>query len=537
VKGALRLAAVDAAALSGGIAPGMTLADARARRPDLRVAEMDASRDAALLLRLADASDRYTPLVALDPPHGLMLDISGCAHLFGGEAELRADLLRRCAAAGLDARASIAGTPEAARALVRFGGCAIARPGGEAEAVEPLPAAALGLAPDIAVALSRAGLKTIGDLAARAFPPPNAGGHISGARAPLAARFGEDLLRRLGRALGRENIGMTPRRPLPSLSVEKRFAEPIGRMEDVVAALELLAAEAARALEERGMGGRVFEAGFFRTDGHVARLDVGTGRPIRDPARILRLFRERMEGLAEPLDAGFGYDLVRLGVLAAEALSPAQAGLAERDIGWSSPPHLLRHDERISPPMFGYVPRLDRGTCSAGWPGQAGPRSKNGGLQDHEDDLADLIDRLSARFGEDAVRSFVAEDAHVPEHAARTRAAIRHSAQGAWEEPEAGEPPARPVHLFDPPQAVEAVAGVPDGPPLRFRWRRVLHEVAKAEGPERIAPEWWSGQGASPTRDYYRVEDSEGRRFWLFRDGLYGEMKEPPRWWLHGLFA
>lgn len=469
----MRLAAADAPALSLGITPGLTLADARARVPDLAVAEMDDTADAALLERLADACDRYTPLVALDAPHGLILDITGCAHLFGGEVALRDDLLRRCADAKMAARASIAGTPEAARALARFGGCAIAAPGGEADAVKPLPAAALGIAPEIIIALSRAGLKIIGDLTIRP-------------RAPLAARFGEALPAQLARTLGQEDIGITPRRPLPACIVERRFAEPLTREEDALGALAGLIAQAGRILEERGEGGRHFEAAFFRTDGKVVRLAVTTSRPARDPDMLMRLFRERIDALADPLDPGFGFDLIRLAVVASETFAPVQTSLDRRAV--------------------------------------------------EDEEVAALVDRLGARFGAESVLHFAPADTHIPERAARVVPASARAGNAVWPETEPGEPPARPLHLFDPPQAIEAMAGVPDGPPLRFRWRRMLHEVARAEGPERIAAEWWRGSEA-PTRDYYRVEDAQGRRFWLFRDGFYGEGPHTPRWFLHGIFA
>jgi protein ImuB len=151
--------------------------------------------------------------------------------------------------------------------------------------------------------------------------------------------------------------------------------------------------------------------------------------------------------------------------------------------------------------------------------------------------VAALVDRLVTRFGRDRVLRFMAQDTHHPVRAAKAVSAAAPAPAIAWPAPEAGEPPARPLQLFEPPQPIETLAEVPDGPPMRFRWRRVLHEIARAEGPERIAPEWWRDGPAEPMRDYYRVEDAQGRRFWLFRAGLYERGSEPPRWFLHGLFA
>jgi protein ImuB len=471
----LRLAAVDRRALALGLTPGLTLADARARVPELSTVEMDGKADAALLERLADVCDRYTPLVALDPPDGLILDITGCAHLFAGEETLRDDLMQRCHRAGIGVSASIAGTPDAARALARFGGAGIVPPGEESAAVRGLPVAALGIDPETVVALGRAGLKTVGDLMTRP-------------RAPLTARFGADLPAKLERVTGSQDIGITPRRPLPACVVERHAAEPIADIDTILAILTGLASEAVRVLEGRGEGGRHFEAAFLRTDGMVRRIAVTTGRPLRDATALMRLLRERLDSLEDALDPGFGFDVIRLGVVASETLAPAQASLDGRLV--------------------------------------------------EEEEVADLIDRLGARFGVQAVQRLALRDTHIPERSARTLPASIAQANGTdWGAPDPGMPPARPLYLFGRPQPIETLAEVPDGPPLRFRWRRVLHEIARAEGPERIAPEWWREADDSLTRDYYRVEDSAGRRFWVFREGQYGRDGLSPRWFIHGTFA
>ncbi|HEY8382442.1 MAG TPA: DNA polymerase Y family protein [Microvirga sp.] len=474
VKGALRLAAVDRQGHALGLAPGLTLADARARIPELGVADHDPAADAALLERLAEDSDRWTPLVALDPPDGLLLDITGCAHLFGGERSLRTALVERFVQGGIGARAVIAGTPDAARALARFGRVRIVPPGQEAEAVRDLSIAALGAPHPVTVALARAGLKTVGHLASR----PSL---------PVSARFGEELSRRVRRLLGQEDVRITPRRaPAPCL-VEQRFPEPVARTEDIEGTLIALVVEAGGMLEQRGEGGRVFEASFFRTDGVVRRVRVETVRPLRDARAVLRLYRERLDALADPIDPGFGFDLIRLSVPVTEALDPAQAS-------------------------------LDREAQA-------------------EDEVDCLVERLVARFGPDRVLRFAVRDTHQPERAARlVPAATTDRSSLPWPEPEPDEPPARPLRLFDPPQPIETIAEIPDGPPVRFRWRRMLHEVARAEGPERIAPEWWRRRKDAPTRDYYRLEDQHGRRFWVFRSGLYGRDAGEPRWFVHGLF-
>jgi protein ImuB len=474
-RGALKLADCDERALALGLSPGMTLADARARIPDLISFEAQPEADRMLLERLAAYCDRFTPLVALDPPHGLVLDITGCSRLFT-QGELVSLLERRLAAAGLGLRCAIAGTPEAARAVARFGGGGIVPRGAEEAAVRPLPAAALELPAETVIALSRAGLKTVGDVADRA-------------PAALTARFGAGLAARLPRILGHEDIRISPLRPVPDCVVEQHFPEPLLNAASLEVVVTRLITEAASLLERRGMGGRVFEISFFRSDGAVRRLVIETGRPSRDTAALLRLWRERIDSLADPIDPGFGFDAVKLAVSVCETLNTVQTSLD----------------------------------------GQSGD----------DDAVAALVDRLVTRFGRGRVLRFIAQDTHDPRHEARSVPVTSGVAAlaVAWPALEANAPPARPLHLFEPPQPVETLAEVPDGPPLRFRWRRVLHEIARAEGPERIAPEWWQDGPHPPIRDYYRVEDAQGRRFWLFRAGLYEQGSEPPRWFLHGVFA
>jgi protein ImuB len=465
----MRLAACDAAALELGLTPGTALADARARVPELAVFDHDIMADMALLGWLADGCERYTPAVMLDPPQGVLLDITGCEHVFGDEARLAKDLKARLRRHGFTCRLAMGTTPDSARAKARYGLGVIA----------DLPVEALDGGDKVHKALRRAGLRTIGQLAIRP-------------RKPLAARFGKAVVTKLARVLEEEDSRIVPRRSLPLIHVAQNFAEPISRTNDVLATIEMLTGDAARQLQERGQGGRRFEVSLFRSDGHLARLAVDTGGATRDAALLMRLIRERIDALADPLDPGFGYDLIRLEVPLAETLANVQAGLETK---------------------------IDKDAESAA-----------------------LIDRLSVRLGADRVRQFHARQSHIPERAAIERAAQSDSPNADWPKPEPGDPAMRPFRLFETPQPIEVTAGFPEGEPRSFRWRRQVHRVALAEGPERISPEWWRhvrgyepGNG-SLTRDYYRVEDKEGRRFWLFRRGLYDET-ERPLWYLHGIFA
>ncbi|HEV2081044.1 MAG TPA: DNA polymerase Y family protein [Brevundimonas sp.] len=471
VGGALRLVAVDPQAAGLGLSPGMTLADAQARTPDLKAAPHEAEQDDALLSAALNDFDRFTPMISLDPPHGVVLDVTGCAHLFGGEAGLVAAVHARAGRAGLQVRMALAGTPECARALCRFGPGGSFDPGADRAAARRLPVAALELSEREEQALRRAGLKRIGDLDDRP-------------RAPLAARFGRDFPARLARVLGDEDVRITPHRPPPPFVVDRIFFEPVSAPEDVERVLADLIADTARGLEARGQGGRAFQAGFYRVDGAVRRVTVRTGRPTREAATVLRLFRERLANLAAPVDPGFGFDQIRMTVTAAEALAPVQSGL-----------------------------QPDRPT---------------------DGELARLVDRLTARLGPERVLRFHPHASHMPERAQRLVPAAEGAADD-WSAADPEDPPLRPLQMFHPPQPVDTLAEAPDGHPYRFRWRRVEHRVARAEGPERIAGEWWRAPDQK-TRDYYRVEDVDGRRFWLFRQGQYGEA-DPPRWFVHGLFA
>lgn len=464
-RSALRLAALSPDAVAAGLTVGLDLASARAQFPALTVVDYDPAGDARWLARIADRCDRFSPLVALDPPDGVLLDVTGAAHLWGGEARMATSVADHFSR--LHIRLGSAATPMAAAALARFGEKGV-------ETVHALPIAALRLEAQIETALRRAGLVSVGDLASRPT-------------APLAARFGSATVLALQRLLGHADNRLSPRRRPPALVVERRFAEPIATTDVALSVLDELLAEAALALDRGGCGGRRFAARLFRTDNAVRNLTVETSRPVRDPAVVGRLFRERIDTLADPIDPGFGFDLIRLAVPVLEPLAPTQLA-------------------------------LEGGTVA-------------------EDALAALIDRLSTRLGRNRVRRFAPRDNHIPEQASLTFPAADPRPVAVWPVLEPGEPPLRPLQLFDPPQRIEVIAEVPDGPPSRFRWYRTTHEVMCHEGPERIASEWWRGDGFAPTRDYYRIEDASGRRFWIFRHGLYDSKRAAPAWYIHGLFA
>lgn len=484
MKGALRLAAVCRAAAGVGLKAGMALADARALQPDLRVAEADRDAEHALLESIVDWARRYTPLAALDGADGVMLDITGCAHLFGGEAAMLADALNRLEFQGFSRPAgAIAATPEAAWALARFGAPAqrVCPPGGEQQALRPLPVAALNLPPAVADGLKIAGLSRVEDLWLRP-------------RAPIAARFGPGVVDRLEAAFGVTRSAIAPRLEAAPYMAERRFADPILTMADVDRTLGRLTGEIAAMLTRHGEGARRLQVMLFRVDGASFRIEAGLSRPSREAGALAQVFREKLSIGPDERDVGYGFDVIRLSAIEVARLDPEAARLD------SAPGH---------------------------------------------EDVARLIDRLAARLGTQAMRHFVARDAHHPEAASVMQQAVGggrpfasvNAGAAPWNPTRRpGEPPDRPVLLLEQPEMIETVAAVPDGPPMRFRWRHVLHEVTASEGPERIALPWW-GERQAPTRDYFKTEDREGRRFWLYREGLYGRETHQPRWFVHGLFG
>jgi protein ImuB len=427
--------------------------------------------------------ERYSPFVSLDPGpgglEGLFLDLTGGQHLFGGEPAMAQAIGASLQRLGVPARIGVADTPGAAWALARHGEEAItlAAEGGARAALASLPVAALRLEPSAIQLLHRFGLRRIGALAA--LP-----------RAALARRFRDagalDVLRRLDQALGDLPEPLTPVTAPTVYRVQRVFAEPMTSVEAVAIEAAGLAERIALALEQDGVGARRLRLTGFRVDGRTTRLDVRLAAASRRAAHLVRLFRDK--GF-EHLDLGFGIDALTLSAPVTEPLHGRQSStLAD-------------------------------------------------GPQADEAARDTLVDRLSARLGDAAVLAPHLAESWLPEtaetlgpYAARGETAP-HAAMGP-----------RPILLFDPPEPIEAVAELPDGAPARFTWRRAARRVLRASGPERLGVEWWRAAGAGRprrTRDYYRVEDDHGGRYWVFREGLYDgrDLDPPPSWWMHGLFA
>ncbi len=491
VNGAQLLTAISPAAEEGGLSPAMTLAHARALIPDVRTAGADPDADRLALGRLADWCGRYSPATGVDSSsgvvgdHGLWIDVTGCCHLFGGEQGLLDDLDHSLTRMGIDHRLGMASTLGAAWAIARFHSeTPIVQPRDLFQTLDALPVASLRLLPETVLLLRRLGLTRIGLL--EALP-----------RVALAKRFSSKdiaaaVLQRLDQAFGRQEEPLSPQHPLPVYRAIHRFIEPIGHVPAVAHALERLTHDLCRMLDRAGQGAERLSLLVYRVDGDVRRLRLGASQPTRDRQHIERLFAERLE----TIDAGFGVEQV---ALHADQVAPLQ-----------QQQKALIHDLAE--------------TCMS------------------DDRLAQLIDRLANRLGADAVTVSVPIASHVPERSEQRVSALERQGgqrQITWQERPSTPP--RPTSLLPYPEPIDAMASVPDGPPKTFTWRRVVRRIVRAEGPERIGPEWWLDQekGADLTRDYYRVEDERGQRYWLFRSGLYDETprRAAPSWFIHGLFG
>ena len=515
------ITAVNRSAQAEGAYVGQRLADARAVLPTLRTGLAAFERDQEALLSLTQWAGRYGPSrnieggnngVACD---GFWIDITGVAHLFGGEAELLADLAGRMQVLGFTIRAAIADTPGAAFALCRYGlpetvtasACTtIAPPGTMRTALAALTVAALRLDATTVQLLQRLGLRRIGQL--YEIPRPAMAQRFRAQKASLkrAAGQAEAVLTRLDQALGDAQEPLAPLRVSPPLIARRLFADPLITAAGVDDAAGQLAADACSALDCVAKGARMFVLRLYRADGSCAVVQARTSRPCRQAAHVLRLLSAKLSGL----DLGFGVDAVTL-----EALELGQLGLEQGVMTNSS-----RHAE-----------------ADQNGPGDVGR-------------TAALVDRLSNRLGQGAVFALQLQSSHIPERAERRVPAMAAAAMVPGAAEIDGRCPARPAFLLSPPELVTTDAGrcvSGEGAPSDFVWRRLHHQVVKAEGPERIAPEWWrdlgafmSGEARDHTRDYYRLEDSHGGRYWLFREGRDADGEDKgaqAAWYMHGFFG
>ena len=471
-----RIRAVNAVARGTGLEPGMILTDARTLCRNLATALSDPVGDSDCLERLALRARRWGPWSTIDSPDGIFVDITGVAHLFDGEEALLADVRKVFARWGFTARMAIAPTAGAAWALAHHGPSSSILPLGEniTDRLCELPVAGLRLDQDTLLVLRRLGLKRLGDL-------------YGIGRNALKRRFRNsglpivDPLLRLDQLLGRLPEPLLPVVPVTLPAVQRRLLEPLFHREQLVKVVEDLAGDMAGLLEMQAQGARRLELSLYRVDGDIVCRMVKLASARRDPSHFHRLFGARLDDV----DAGFGIEMVRLCAIWVEPLVSAQS-------------------------------RLGRASGRAGT------------------SLAACLDRLTVRLGEQAVRSPAPHASHIPERAQRWQAPLDRKPAGQGN---AGHQK-RPLKMLDQAEPIAVLYASPDGLPRRFRWRGRLHEVVKAEGPERIAPEWWRERSHARLRDYYRIEDGQGRRYWIYRLGLADDGRGGvPEWFLQGLWA
>jgi protein ImuB len=442
----------------------MTVALSQAMVPGLSVVEADPASDAAALERFAAWCLRYSPIVAADLPDGIVIDVTGAAHLQGGEADLLQDVLTRLASAGFAARAALADTWATAWGLARFGSAGLIAPEGKAFAsLAPLPIAALRLDAETLASLRQLGFDRVAELA-------------EAHRSSLALRFGTALTRRLDQARGFASEPIAPVRPPEIPHTRLAFVDPLMHAGGLRIALTKLAHALCSNLEKAGLAARRLDLFFHRVDGASAALRVGAAQGTRDAGHIVRLFGERLD----TIDPGFGIEAASLAATRTEPFAARQ--LTVRDV-----------DEHGEP------------------------------------EISELVDRIVNRIGPKRLYRVVPVESDIPERSERRVPALSPALDVAWDE----RP--RPALMLDPPEPVEVIALLPDHPPRVFIWRGQRTSIARADGPERVHGEWWrADEEMWLVRDYYRIESTDGLRYWLFRAG---DGTTEMRWFIQGAFG
>ncbi|HEX3008800.1 MAG TPA: DNA polymerase Y family protein [Bacteroidales bacterium] len=447
-----------------GIAPGMVVADVRAILPLVEVIPADRVADEKQLRALAEWCIRFTPVVAIDPPDGLILDISGCAHLWGGEISYLKTITDRLRRGGFDVRVAIADTIGAAWAIARYGrGITIVEPGSQAEALFSLPPVALRLDAPVLQRMEKLGFRQIKQLLC--IPASN-----------LRRRFGEGLLNRLGQALGTVTEFLHPVQPTPIYQERLPCMEPISTATGIEIALRRLLEALCERLRNEGKGMRTGIFKGYRIDGETVQISIGTNKASRNVEHLFKLFELRIQ----EIEPALGIELFELEAMLVEEVSETQESSL-----WA-----MGNNDQTA--------------------------------------ISELLDNIGGKIGMKSIHRYLPQEHYWPERSMKEVSSLEAQPETEWR---TDRP--RPLHLLSRPESIEVMVMLPDYPPLHFRYRGNIIKIARADGPERIEQEWWLQSGAP--RDYYRVEDENGVRYWIFRLGLYGEKN--PQWFLHGFFA
>jgi protein ImuB len=463
-QGRMVITSANATAEKKGIQTGMVLADARAILPELEVLDDKTNLPEKLLRKLAEWCIRFTPVVAIDPPDGLLLDASGCSHLWGGDENYVNEITKRLMARGYDVRVAMADTPGVAWAIARFGAETFVIINGRSlEALLSLPPEALRIEPEIVERLHKLGLHRIHQI-------------IGMPRSALRRRFGPQLLLRMDMALGKEIEVLEPVQPVEPFQERLPCMEPIVTATGIEIALQQVLNSLCIRLYKEQKGVRVVLFKCYRVDGKVEQIKIETNRPSHNAGHLLKLFETKLSSIEPAL----GIELFVLDAVKVEDHHSQQGKM---------------------------------------WEGV-------GGLDDIR--LAELLDRLASKVGIQTIHRFLPDEHYWPERSLKAASSLQDKATIPWRTDKQ-----RPIQLLRKPERIEVTAPIPDYPPMLFRYNGKLHKIVRADGPERIEQEWWIQQGQH--RDYYRVEDEEGMRYWLFRLGHYDD--ETFQWFIHGFFA
>lgn len=462
-RGRMMIQAANAKAEADGVRAGMVVADARAIFPALHVVDAIEVTKNGLLEMLGEWCLRYTPDIAIDAPDGLILNISGCPHLWGGERAYLRDLVLKLRAMGYDARAAIADTIGAAWAIARFGTVTpIINQNGQKEALSLLPPTALRLDQAIADRLHKLGLYTIGSF-------------IDMPRPTLRRRFGQEMIIRIEQALGSLTESLKPIRPISPFEERLPSMDGIRTAKGIEIAIRKLLQGLCLRLSKEGKGLRAAVLTCYRIDNEVQQVILSTSRPSRDVEHLFKLFELKIPSIRPAL----GIELFLLEATVTEDMN------VTKEMLWS-----VSHKDETA--------------------------------------VAELLDKIAGKIGEDKIHRFLPDERHWPENSYKEAASLEEKPTTAWRTDRL-----RPVCLLPEPVRIEVSVPVPDYPPLLFRYKNRPYRIVRADGPERIEQEWWMTDGLH--RDYYSVEDECGARYWLFRSGHYNE--EHSAWYLHGFFA
>lgn len=462
--GRMVITAANTVAEMKGIRSGMVLADARAIIPDLEVLDDKPNLADKLLNRIAEWCIRFTPVVAIDPPDGLLLDATGCSHLWGGDSSYVADIVKKLNDKGYDVRVAMADTIGVAWGVGRFGNKPLViNSDRNIEALMCLPPEALRLEAGTVERLHKLGLGQVKQF-------------IRMPRSSLRRRFGQHFIMRLDRALGQEIETINPLIPIEPYQERLPCLDPIVTATGIEIALRQLLETLCFRLqqEQKGLRTAIFKG--YRVDGKIEQVNIGTHRPSHNVHHLFKLFEIKLS----TIEPALGIELFIL----------------------------------EAPKVEDYLSLQEKM-----WEG-------SGGLEDVR--LSELIDRLASKLGMQAVHRYLPDEHYWPERSFKPTSSLQEKSAITWR---TDKP--RPLQLLRVPERIEVTAPIPDYPPMLFRYKGKVHEIIKADGPERIEQEWWLQQGQH--RDYYRVEDKEGHRYWLFRLGHYHD--KTYQWFIHGFFA